>query len=330
MADTGWLTATNARNIDLGHNDWVNPLDARTLAAPYSYVQVATTEYSNRLNLYTFGASVPAGATINGIEVKIHRNASIGNMGSDDSVYLMNDTATKGNNKASAATWPTSAADAFYGGSADLWGASWTAAQINASTFGAALVGKNIGASTFYFRVDVIQVKIYYTVIQTVSVADTFSLGGVLLGKPTTSAADTLNLSDAMVGNLITSVADTLNLSDIASVGLVIAIADTLSLSDAVLSGPGCFLTDTLSLSDAATLTLHGVAADILSLSDNIAIQSFATASDTLTLNDSLQIICAYIVLLSFAGIAPSTKFTSIAPSTEFTSKKPKTSTGEN
>ncbi len=165
MADTGWLYGDNARNIDTGYTDWTDPLNAKVDDSNPATCSVINISYSDRLNVYTFGASIPGNATIIGILYSVERKASTVQL-RDYEIYLMDNTAPKGNNKADTGSdWPTDYTHKEYGGSSDLWGTSWTPAQINASTFG--LVVKCINNSENFNRtayVEHLKVKIYYSI----------------------------------------------------------------------------------------------------------------------------------------------------------------------
>lgn len=293
MADTGWLSPSAGRNLDVGGVSWLVPAKVTVDDGDYTSATNVDTNPSDTLNGYTYGANIPTDATINGIEVRIDRYCSHVDEIKDSTLHLMDDTATKGSNKADTVNyWPTTTAFATYGGSTDLWGAAWTYSQINASTFGVGLSGVSVSYETLY--VDVIQVKIYYTEPQTASVADTLNLADTILSNPGVSLADILNLSDAM------------------SVNLSSVVADILSFDD--------------------TVPLHWSVAvnDILSFGDLLPRHYSATASDTLTLNDITNIIVAYIVLVSFLSIAPSMTFTGTASSVDFEGKIQEASMGEN
>ena len=102
-----------------------------------------------------FGFALPANAEVRGIRVVIARNAE-GNV-SDGAVRL-----PKGVSKANGA-WPAGPysgpfVDAVYGSSTDLWGTTWTAADINASSFGVSLIANGPGDG----HVDSIAVTVHY------------------------------------------------------------------------------------------------------------------------------------------------------------------------
>lgn len=57
----------------------------------------------------------------------------------DSAVYLLQAGSIVGTNHLSGTEWPSSLAYSSYGGSADLWGTGWVAADINNGNFGAVL-----------------------------------------------------------------------------------------------------------------------------------------------------------------------------------------------
>lgn len=109
-----------------------------------------------------FSLSVPVGATINGITVAIERKADSAGIAFDDTVQLARSGVAVGSNKASASLWPTSDAVANYGtGTTDLWGTTWTVAQVNALEVWVRGTTNNDGVVTF--SIDQITVTVYYT-----------------------------------------------------------------------------------------------------------------------------------------------------------------------
>jgi len=109
-----------------------------------------------------YGFSVPSGSTINGITVSVERISSVGGRCVDTVARLRKADTLVGTNKLNATTFTTSDATVTYGGSSDLWGASWTAEDINAGGFGFDL-SVNAGASGDTCNIDSVSVSIDYT-----------------------------------------------------------------------------------------------------------------------------------------------------------------------
>lgn len=123
-------------------------------------------EVSDYLTATNFGFTIPAGATITGIKVDIERDDNSGSSGlKDNEVKIIKANSITGTDHASNSTWPNNAAYATYGSNSDLWGTTWTAADINSSQFGVALsVQRSSGSGNNDAFVDHIRITVYYTV----------------------------------------------------------------------------------------------------------------------------------------------------------------------
>lgn len=112
-----------------------------------------------------FGFANVAG-TVNGITVEIDRRSIISGSGADFRVQLANGTtfaSLVGNNKAATATvWPTTSTVATYGGAADMWGTSLTAADITRANF-AVFLSASAKIANADIGVDFIRVTVTYT-----------------------------------------------------------------------------------------------------------------------------------------------------------------------
>jgi hypothetical protein len=127
---------------------------------------------SDYLYASSFGFSIPAGSTILGVEADIERRRTGGATGQarDSIVRLVDDTGTiVGTNDAyTASNWPTTEAWACdapgcYGGAADLWGTTLSAAEVNDPDFGLVLaVTGSIAGTDRIAEVDRMELRIYY------------------------------------------------------------------------------------------------------------------------------------------------------------------------
>jgi hypothetical protein len=163
----GARSATVALNdASIGTRAWSLP--ERALAADDVVSEISAmidNEVSNQLIVKSFGFSIPDFATINGIKVEWLRSALSSNNLVDNTIRLVRGGAAVGTNAASAALWPTSAAYASYGGPTDLWGTTWTPADVNSPDFGAALSVKYTSvAGNNWPRVDHARVTVYFSV----------------------------------------------------------------------------------------------------------------------------------------------------------------------
>lgn len=109
-------------------------------------------------------AQIPAAATITGIALTIHRAGAFNLWHVDQTVRLLNAGAMVGDNKASAAEWPSTLTDVTYGGPGDLWKTTWSVAEVNATGFGAAYVATYAGsAGNGAFSVDSMRITVFYS-----------------------------------------------------------------------------------------------------------------------------------------------------------------------
>ena len=155
---------TAVNNTGAGSVAWPNPENIIAAGTPYATV---TTNFSisNYLMATGYGFNLPANAIINGINVAINRQGSSTSLSigvTDNTVQLLKGGALTGTNKASSTAWPTAMTLVNYGGNADLWGTTWTAANINASNFGVALSVGSLTSRTA--TVDYIRVTVTYQV----------------------------------------------------------------------------------------------------------------------------------------------------------------------
>ncbi len=164
------VTATSVTNPGTVVNDnaggdtaWSNLSSAISSDNTYATVAFSGSAYSQYLKATNFGFSIPSTAVVTGIKVDIERKSSLSNEHSDSVVKLVSGGTISGENKAYIGSYyPTSDAYASYGGSTDLWQLGLTAADVNSSNFGVALL-----ATSEFFQhtvsVDHIRMTVYYT-----------------------------------------------------------------------------------------------------------------------------------------------------------------------
>lgn len=122
-------------------------------------------DHSNDADTTNYGFAIPTGATINGIAVEISRKASIGSTLQDAIVQMIKGGTAQGTNEASATFYTTSDVIASYGGVSDLWGLSWTAADINSATFGNRFQVLHASGSSSFVSADFVRITVYYTAV---------------------------------------------------------------------------------------------------------------------------------------------------------------------
>lgn len=159
MSDTGFVIAGSATDLLDNSNAWNNVTNI--LADDGNYANINHNGDSNTLKAATFGLSLPAGATITGIETQHQLKRTTTISGSITSINVAKSDSTLGTAKTPGTALTSSDLNYTAGGDGDLWGLTWTVSDIQASTFQTRLVVNRSG-SGFIFC-DAAWVKVYYT-----------------------------------------------------------------------------------------------------------------------------------------------------------------------
>lgn len=119
--------------------------------------------YSRGLIGSDFGFSLPLSATVDGIFVKVSRKADVSQAVKDSFIQLQMGFMPVGIKKKAKAFWDVEPGIKSYGSATDLWGSSWSAAEINSSDFSVWMKAYNTSANTVQASVDFMRVTVYYT-----------------------------------------------------------------------------------------------------------------------------------------------------------------------
>lgn len=163
VSQAGPRSPGTASNVSLGAQAWTDPDNVMTSNDAWAACPLDGSQ-SDELRVTNFGFSIPAGATILGIELRVERSMTpLGGEIRDLSVRLRKAAGAVGDNKASAGLWPDGTdAIATYGGPTDLWGTTWSPADINDSGFGAAIRAEEAGVNPMTAQVDHITLTVYH------------------------------------------------------------------------------------------------------------------------------------------------------------------------
>jgi len=149
---------------------WDNPDRVTASDGSYASWTFASGNFSNFLIPTTFQFSIPGGATIDGIKVAFHsRYASVVNQVYDGNILLTkNGQSGVGSDHRLTGTpeetyWPTSPTTHTFGGPSDLWGTTWTPAEINGSGFGVLVDAWKSSGSGQIAYIDSVEITVYYT-----------------------------------------------------------------------------------------------------------------------------------------------------------------------
>lgn len=169
MADTGVKypgTVATAASSPYDDNDWSNI--GNITADDTTYATITADTYDTGQYTYVVKASnlsfnIPAGAQIDGILVETGSGADAGELSKDVLVQLSKDNTNRvGDNKAKNENLTPSIVNRTYGGAADLWGTTWTAAEVNASTFAVHFAMRAVNDNSDIY-LDYIRVTVYYS-----------------------------------------------------------------------------------------------------------------------------------------------------------------------
>jgi hypothetical protein len=162
---------TCADDATVGTVAWTSPNSAKTEGTSFTYVIISLGVFSHYLKATNFGFTIPTGATINGIvaEAKTGITDGVGITKDYRARIVKSDASIGATDKSNATTWIGSwnGGNMVYlshGGSTDLWGETWSAADINNSNFGFALSAQNSDTEDGDTpQVDHIRITVYYT-----------------------------------------------------------------------------------------------------------------------------------------------------------------------
>lgn len=163
---------TCASVTGIGTVAWSNA--TRAVSSNGSYATASVDGSITRfLQCTGYNFAIPAGATINGITVNVTRkSSSTSNGGSADAAMRLVKAGTIGTtDRSTGTTYTTSDVIEAHGSAIDLWGTTWTAADINNVNFGAAFAATKASGSgsAQTVSVDYIQIVVDYTSAPTVT-----------------------------------------------------------------------------------------------------------------------------------------------------------------
>jgi len=121
-------------------------------------------DYTDYIVVSNFGFNISAASLIDGIQVNIERRSSSHTTAiADNSVRILKNGSIIGDEKAYGGPWSNSDINFPYGGATDLWGTTWTPADVNNSGFGVALSAKLLFGLPGNAEVDNISITISST-----------------------------------------------------------------------------------------------------------------------------------------------------------------------
>jgi len=142
---------------------WVSPSNITALDSTYSTVNLASLSSSSYLKGTNFGYAIPLNANITGVSATVRGHSNLASDSSLTSVRLIKGGVIGSTNKFSTNNFSTVDGTFVFGSAADLWGDTWTPADINSSNFGVAIQA-TAGTTSDTINIDDIEVTVYYIV----------------------------------------------------------------------------------------------------------------------------------------------------------------------
>lgn len=165
-ADFSYGAADGTSDSSYGTLAWNNADRLNSTDNVTTSFNTTGTSLSRYLKGLNFGFDVPDNATITGIELIINRIRTAGTTGEieDDTIRLVKGGTVVGDDLSQGDDWKTGAVNRFFGSSTEMWGTTWTPADVNATNFGAVMSAKGTTAGTDRTgNVDNYSINVYYT-----------------------------------------------------------------------------------------------------------------------------------------------------------------------
>ena len=171
--NTPGTIAEQSLGIPPGTGPWADLANAASDNGVYAS-STTISETGNQETTYLkctgFGFAIPAGSTINGFQVttqakKTNVVGTTAGISSQKRRMVKGGTVQSTDLTNAGSQITTSEASYTHGSASDLGGASWTAADVNASDFGVALSWRvqTLGSDTARVDIDVVTITVHYT-----------------------------------------------------------------------------------------------------------------------------------------------------------------------
>jgi len=169
MADTGWtFVGTGASDGSSGTEPWRTTGNITADDGSFSDVNNLTWgngELTELLKGTNLGFAVPAGATIDGIEVRLEIKSSF--VSGDDKIVRVSLVRAGSPEVYDIVAVPVNVPNSWtvitYGDASELWNATWNDSDVNHVGFGFVLQCQKVGGSNVAPQVDYFQVRVHYT-----------------------------------------------------------------------------------------------------------------------------------------------------------------------
>lgn len=166
FASTGFTAVSLGESVNDASNVWGSPTNIYANDNAYATTIESGNTTSDRLRgTMATPFAVPAGATIDGVEVRYRRKTTASLAVTTTRVQLTNGGTLIGTQKSAAGDWEAAETLTTLGTSSDVWGATLNDTVVNSTTFGACINVtwfNDLGGSGSA-QVDQIEINVHYT-----------------------------------------------------------------------------------------------------------------------------------------------------------------------
>lgn len=144
--------------------DWVPVTGVLTSDDVRASVTLGNDEVTEVVGPFGLGFSIPDSATINGVEVSIERRGEAIS-GTPETRIILRKNDNSNVLRVDNSAWPVSDSVLTVGGASDLWGTTWTAADINGTGFGfrPQIQVRTRASDSGTFELDHVTITVYFT-----------------------------------------------------------------------------------------------------------------------------------------------------------------------
>jgi len=159
--------ATVVNDPSFGTTDWAMVSNAGISDDSTAWILLTVGQATHYAKATSFGFNLPANATVRGLRVVLEKEAVNGAVDPglhDAAVRLVKGGVIGATNRSTGAAWAPLRTDwrVSYGGPTDLWGDTWSAADINAANFGVAAAAEYVVSGIGSPGLDSIAVYVCY------------------------------------------------------------------------------------------------------------------------------------------------------------------------
>jgi hypothetical protein len=146
------------------NKSWTNTGNAAAsdnVYTSYGSLTGSSPSFTDYLQVTGFGFSIPSAVSITGIVVEVERSDP-NQRTADNRIRIVKGGVIGATERSSGAAYSSTDGYQSFGNSGDLWGETWTEADINAGNFGVAISAVRTVSGTNSGRIDHIRIIVYY------------------------------------------------------------------------------------------------------------------------------------------------------------------------